>query len=173
MDAFDFLGEQVVMTPAGNVAVSLASHDDGAVSVVAWLMETGRRVGYLYCRPRQRQPQESMIDALVDGTVVWPVMERLLDSAQGHRPATVPIGQRLVQAGAMTTDQLSDLLGWQWLLFEIGQPCELGELAIHAGLIESDAVDLCDGVIERHAPAPRRHAAAPLPAIDDLVSAPA
>ena len=34
MDSFDWLAERVVTTAVGQVAVSLASHEDGAVSAV-------------------------------------------------------------------------------------------------------------------------------------------
>jgi hypothetical protein len=171
MDAFDFLGEQVVTTPAGRVAVSLAGHEDGAVSVVAWLTATGRRVGYIYSRPRQRQPQEAMIDAVLEGTVVRPLMETLLASAHGQRPLTAAVGKRLVESGLMTEEQLADLLGWQWLLAEVGQPRRIGELAVSAGLVDRDAVEVRDDVVERRAPAHHTGSVLTPPVVSDLVGA--
>jgi hypothetical protein len=170
MDTFDFLGEQVVITPAGRVALSLASHDDGAVSVVAWLMPSGRRVGYLYGRPRQRAPREEMVDPLLDGTSVRRLMVGMLEHAIDHSPRQEPIGRRLVRAGLLTEGDLSDLLGWQWLLAELGQPRRLGELAAEAGMVATPgAHELVGEPIERRAPA--RPVDPALPLADDAAVA--
>jgi hypothetical protein len=70
METFDFLVEQVVMSPAGPVALSLARHEDGAVSVIAWSLTTGERVGYASRRARGRLPSERLIDPALADTVV-------------------------------------------------------------------------------------------------------
>lgn len=164
MDTFDFLGEQVVTTPAGLVAITLASHEDGAVSVVAWLISTGSRVGYLYCQPRQRRPREELIEPALVGSVVRPMMEAMLEQALGHAPHREPIGQRLVRAGLMSEAELADLLGWQWLMAELGQPRRLGELAAHAGLLPGMlADDVIGGPVERRDPDPMLTRALPRP----------
>jgi hypothetical protein len=155
METCDFLGEQVVTTPVGPVALSLAGHEDGSLSVVAWLMPPGRRVGWIACRPRQRQPHEEQIDPVLNGTPVRSLMVELLAKAHDQALCQEPIGRRLVRAGLLSDDDLDDLLGWQWLLAEMGQPRRLGELAVAAGLLSEDAVETIGvAVIERRAPNP-------------------
>lgn len=156
MDAFDFLGESVVSTPVGLVAVSVASHDDGSMSAVAWLLATGRRVAYLCRRPRQRRSQDMVIDAQLDGTAVPPLMESMLDRAGGLDATRPVVGQDLVYAGVLTQEQLSDMLSWQWLMAEVGQSCELGELAVRAGLLDPREDVLLGDMVERSDPMPRR-----------------
>lgn len=153
METCDFLEEQVVTTPVGPVAISLAGHEDGSLSVVAWLMPPGRRVGWISCRPHQRQPQEELIDPALNGTPVRALMETLLAKVCDQARCQEPIGRRLVRAGLLSDDDVNDLLGWQWLLAELGQPRRFGELAMAAGLLSEDAVDTV-GVapIERRAP---------------------
>ena len=99
---FDWSAERVVTTPVGQVAVSLASHEDGAVSAVAWLLPVGRRVGYLFRQARQRRPQEEMFDPVLTGTAVRPLMETLLDQAGGLARAE-PVADRLVREGRLSS----------------------------------------------------------------------
>jgi hypothetical protein len=152
MESFDWLAERVVTTPIGQVAVSVASHEDGAVSVVAWLMPVGRRVGYLFRQARQRRPQEEMFDPLLNGSVVRSLMETLLDQASGLTPRPEPVGDRLVREGRLSSDDVADLLGWQWLLAELGQPRGLGELAVAGGLLDTQTADELDAPVERRDP---------------------
>jgi hypothetical protein len=57
MNGFDVLESLVKPVAQGSVAVSLASHDDGSLSVVAWLLPAGRRVGYArWSRPAPAPP---------------------------------------------------------------------------------------------------------------------
>ena len=151
MDSFDWLAERVVTTPVGQVAVSLASHEDGAVSAVAWLLPVGRRVGYLIRQARQRRPQEEMFDPVLAGTAVRPLMETLLDQA-GGLARTEPVADRLVREGRLSSEDVADLLGWQWLLAELGQPRGLGELAVAGGLLDTRAADELDASVERRDP---------------------
>jgi hypothetical protein len=152
MDTFDWLAERVVTTPVGQVAVSLASHEDGAMSAVAWLLPVGRRVGYLFRQARQRRPQEEQFDPVLTGTAVRPLMETLLDQAGGLSPRAESVADRLVREGRLSAEDVADLLGWQWLLAELGQPRGLGELAVAGGLLDTRAAGELDAAVERREP---------------------
>jgi hypothetical protein len=139
MDSFDFYGEQVVTTAQGAITLSTAGHEDGSVSVIAWLAATGQRVGYGRGFAHRRVQDEIEVDRVLAGTTVGAVMQALLDAALGRTPRGEPLGQRLVRAGIMSQADLSDLLGWQWLLAELGQPRRLGELVAAAGFLSDPA----------------------------------
>jgi hypothetical protein len=142
MAELDYLGEQVLATPAGPVELSVAGHEDGSLSVVAWSLPDGRRIGHLHCPPRRRQPDEVALDPTLAGPAVRAAMQALLARAVGGSPRGAPVGRRLVQAGLLTADEVDDLLGWQWLLAELGEPRRLGDLAVAAGLLaEPPALD--------------------------------
>jgi hypothetical protein len=142
MEELDYLGEQVLATPAGPIELSVASHADGSTSVVAWWLPDGRRIGYCHCPPRQRQPDEEAFHPTLAGPAVRAAMQALLAQAVGRSPCTAPVGQRLVQAGLLTTDEVDALLGWQWLLAELGESRRLGDLAVAAGQVaELPALD--------------------------------
>jgi hypothetical protein len=135
MMALDYVAEVRVMTPAGPVDVSVARHEDGSISVVAWLAAAERRVGYLYVHPRRGQPAEVELDPELATPAVRAAMLDQLARARRIQPAAEPLGQRLIDAGILTREQVDDLLGWQWLLAELGETRRLGELAVAAGLV--------------------------------------
>jgi hypothetical protein len=51
---------------------------------------------------------------------------------------------------------LDDLLGWQWLLAELGQPRRLGELAVQAGLLAASTAELLGQGIQHRERSPSR-----------------
>lgn len=79
MERIDALDEHVVMTSAGSVLVSTACHDDGSLSVVAWLLPTGRRVGLVRGRVRPPTVVEALIDASLADSDVAEHLQRHLD----------------------------------------------------------------------------------------------
>jgi hypothetical protein len=135
--SLDYVAEDCVSTPSGPVEVSVARHEDGAVSVIAWLAAAERRIGYLHVPPRRRQPDEVDLDPVLATPAVRAAMLDQLDRERRIRPAAEPIGQRLIDARLLTREQIDDLLGWQWLLAELGEARHLGDLAVAAGLLPS------------------------------------
>jgi hypothetical protein len=135
--SFDFVAESRVMTPSGPVEVSVARHEDGAISVVAWLAAAERRVGYLHVPPRGSQPDAVDLDPALATPAVRAAMLDQVAGARRVRPAAEPIGQRLIAGGVLTREDVDDLLGWQWLLAELGDARRLGDLAAAAGLLPS------------------------------------
>ena len=135
--SLDYVAEDFVVTPSGPVEVSVARHEDGAVSVIAWLAPAERRIGYLHVPPRRRQPDEVELDPVLATSAVRAAMRDQLVRAWRFCPAAEPVGRRLVDAGLLTREQVDDLLGWQWLLAELGESRRLDELAAAAGLFSS------------------------------------
>jgi hypothetical protein len=78
MDTIDLLAEERLITPAGLIAISLASHDDGTLSVVARLLATGERVGFGRCPLAQGHTARVALDRRVASPTVEQAMRRLL-----------------------------------------------------------------------------------------------
>src|SRR5687767_4502807 len=135
--SLDYVAEDRVMTPSGPVEVSIARHEDGAVSVIAWLAPAERRVGYLHVPPRQRQLDEVDLDPVLATPAVRAAMLGQVVRERRIRLAAEPIGQQLIDVGFLTREHVDDLLGWQWLLAELGEALRLGDLAVAAGLVPS------------------------------------
>jgi hypothetical protein len=135
MDECDFLGEHVVETAAGSVRLSVAAHADGAVSVVAWLMLTGQRVGLIRRAAHGHAGHEELLDDTLASPDLLVAMHGSLAAALGPIAASPPEEAQLVHSGVVTPTELSDLLGWQWLLSELGEYHSVGELAADAGLV--------------------------------------
>jgi hypothetical protein len=155
METFDFLRGMTVATPLGPVEISLAAHDDGSVSAVAWLLPVGRRVGHLHGQA-DRSPDAATVEPALAGSGVTEAMHVLVQRALGMTLPTEPVGRRLVRAGLLTESDVNDLLGWQWLLDEIGVHRCLGELALEAGLPVAATIAVTGGPVMRREPGPRR-----------------
>lgn len=140
MENIDDVVTRVIATAWGDVEVSRATHVDGHVSVVARLCSAGRQVGYL-CHPgRGPACPTAWVESTFTPTVLPAVMEAMLTEALRAPLRSAPIGERLVRAGLITDAERRDLLGWQWLLDELGEHGRLGELATEAGLVTEAAI---------------------------------
>jgi hypothetical protein len=121
MDALDVLGVREVATPLGVVEISLAGHEDGSLSGVAWLRSTGRRVGYLAHTGAGSTRIEIVGEPGLHQAGLARVMDELLQFALATR------GSRLSEPEIASERRA--LLGLQWLLAELGECWELEELA--------------------------------------------
>lgn len=129
-----------IVTPLGAVEVSLATHVDGQISIVAWLDHSGEQVGYL-CHPgRGSATMTARVEAAFTTTALPAVLAAMLVEAVESRLRPMPLGERLVRAGLITDAERCALLGWQWLLDELGEHRRLGELTIEAGLVTRSAL---------------------------------
>jgi hypothetical protein len=68
-------------------------------------------------------------------------MNALLDQVVTPPRRQPPIGQSLIAEGHLTTADVDELLGWQWLLAELGEARRLGDLAVAAGLLPAPPPD--------------------------------
>lgn len=128
----DYVAEESVNSPAGRIDLSIARHADGTLSLIAWLTASQRRVGYLHLQPGVHPPSEPTFDPSVATPALQTAVQRLLERVLRPTEDGPPLGQRLVTAGLLTDDEVYDLLGWQWLLAEIGDRRTIGELAAAA-----------------------------------------
>lgn len=133
METIRALSSDQLTTHLGEVGISAASHVDGSISVVAWMADSGRRVGYLSQSAANAVPAEPQIDPAVAMTHLATRMLWVRDQAVQAAMTPLPIGERMVRAGLLSESERSDLLGWQWLLDELGEHHMLGELATQAG----------------------------------------
>jgi hypothetical protein len=120
--SFDAIDERIVTTAAGPVAVSRAAHADGSLSIVGWLLPAGRRVGH--ARWRRGQPVSVSVAPELAATDFGERLAALIRDATAT-PAMAP-------APSPPAPNRSDLLGWQWLLAELGEHRSLEELAVAA-----------------------------------------
>jgi hypothetical protein len=120
--SFDAIDEWIVTTPAGPVAVSLAAHADGSLSIVGWLLPAGRRVGHAHWR--RGRPVAVAVAPELASTDLGARLEALVRGAVSP-PAAAP-------APAPSAPSRGDLLGWQWLLAELDEHRSLEELAAAA-----------------------------------------
>jgi hypothetical protein len=98
MDGYNGLGRWVVTTAAGCIDLSLAEQEDGAVTLVAWLLSTGRRVGYLRCDRRRLALADFALDPAWRGLGVESAVRKLLHQQFG---LPVPTSQAPATAGAI------------------------------------------------------------------------
>jgi hypothetical protein len=132
METLDYLDAQEVSTALGHVAISAARHADGSVSVVAWLLPAGRRVGLLRGRARPRAIAAEALDPALAGTPLAALMRRRLASALAARPGDPAADPVPARAEAVGAADLRDLQGWQWRLAELAAARSLDERAADA-----------------------------------------
>jgi hypothetical protein len=119
-----------IWLPPGRVELSVAEHADGAVSVVAWEVETGRRVGLitqLAYRPDVAPTRE--VEPAYAAAGLAELLDAAWRAAAVGRPALAE-DTVLLRAGVLTAAELADLRGLQWLLAELGEYRSLAELVI-------------------------------------------
>jgi hypothetical protein len=125
MDDVSVAGVQFVALAPGEVEISVARHAEGGLSVIAWRVADGRRVGYL---STVRGAPAAL--TVADDYAATP-LARLLQSASRQEARHVPRPRPAGRLARLAPDEQAALGGLHWLLTELGEEISLEQLADH------------------------------------------